>query len=62
MSIQTYDIMGGAYWDDRGGGLLGKRLAEDRRYWAAWASLVDDTKDIMRGVMDDFGTLVPVGE
>jgi hypothetical protein len=57
--IETCD-RNGFYRDETARGVFGCRHASDRRYWIAWASNVDHSQDILDGVMDDFGNLVPV--
>lgn len=58
MEIRTFDhIDDGAYMGTTRGGVLGMRRRFDRRFWMAWKD-TNDTHAIMRGVMDDFGTLV----
>lgn len=60
-TIETHDNIGGDYMDDDPGGVFGTRNGRDRRYWTAWASAVRlAPSDCHPGVMDDFGTLVPV--
>lgn len=59
--IETNDDIGGVYMDEDPRGVFGSRCHQDRRYWHAWASSPDPQKrDCIPGVMDDFGTLVPV--
>ena len=60
-TIETHDITGGGYMDEIPGGVFGSRNPSDRRYWTAWARADRLTAaDCHPGVMDDFGTLVPV--
>lgn len=59
-TIETHDTIDG-YMDEERGGRFGQRLSAERRYWLAWASASEPTTaDCSPGVMDDFGTLVPV--
>lgn len=55
MTINQYSCGGYGEGED-GGGAAGFRRAGDRRFWMAWAHAGDI--GIIRGVMDDFGTLV----
>lgn len=57
-NLRTYDSIGGDYMTADGGGLFGKRLHDDRRFWMAWPSVTYHNDDIRMGVMDDFGNLV----
>lgn len=59
--IETHDWLGGSYMEEIPGGIHGHRRKQDRRYWLAWARVdrIADT-DCHPGVMDDFGSLVPV--
>jgi len=60
-TIETHDWMGGSYMEECPSGIQGFRLRPDRRYWLAWARADRVTPtDCQPGVMDDFGTLVPV--
>ncbi|CAB3924186.1 MULTISPECIES: hypothetical protein [Achromobacter] len=59
--IETEDRIGGTYREDVPGGMFGDRLNRDRRYWLAWATVSRETQgDCLPGIMDDFGSLVPV--
>lgn len=60
-TITTHDCIGGDYFDVQAGGRFGKRSNSDRRYWLAWETQGQHLpSDCFPGVMDDFGTLVPV--
>lgn len=60
-SIETHDNIGGCYMDESPGGAFGSRNRRDRRYWIAWAHTGRFAPtDCHPGVMDDFGSLVPV--
>jgi hypothetical protein len=59
--IETEDRIGGTYHEDVPGGMFGERLNRDRRYWLAWATVSRETQgECLPGIMDDFGSLVPV--
>lgn len=59
--IKTSDDTGGTYMTEDPRGIFGRRCHKDRRYWDAWAAARDPLRrDCIPGVMDDFGTLVPV--
>lgn len=59
--INVHDVIGGAYMDEDPSGVFGRRCYQDRRYWTAWAGTGRfGPADCHPGVMDDFGTLVPV--
>lgn len=60
-TINTFDRVDSAYMSEIPGGVFGSRMHYDRRYWLAWATTESGSKpDCNPGVMDDFGTLVPV--
>ena len=60
-TILTHDKTGGTYTTKTPGGVFGARRLDDRRYWTAWAATGGHAStDCYPGVMDDFGTLVPV--
>ncbi|AZW22493.1 hypothetical protein CS345_14905 [Bordetella bronchiseptica] len=59
--VHTFDGSDGDYRSPRPGYPFGMRVRADRRYWLAWACAGKRTpSDCLPGVMDDFGTLVPV--
>lgn len=59
--IETHDNVGGCYMAEDPGGVFGSRNRSDRRYWTAWSTSGRvSAADCHPGVMDDFGSLVPV--
>ena len=59
-TIETHDSTS-CYMDENPGGVFGSRHGRDRRYWTAWARADRlAPTDCQPGVMDDYGTLVPV--